>query len=398
MTPPIDTLRHKLQQLQHLHASGALGAQAYADARTAVERQIVDQVLLDGQAVPAAPVRPSRGLQAGLIVGVLALALAGYAYTGAPGFTGAQSPAAAAPVAADDGSPPVSDEQVAEIVNRLAQRLKDQPDDVAGWALLARAYSAMGRHAEAVPAYRKVLTLGGESADLLADYADALGALKNGSLDAEAAQLVQRALALEPDNIKATALAGSLAYDRRDYAGAVRQWEKVERALPRDSRMLGQVQASVAQARQLAGLPALTAAAAGASAPAVMASASASASAASAAATAISGSVSLAPALAARVAPEDTVFVFARAASGPRLPLAVLRKQVKDLPLNFHLDDSMAMAPNARISDHAQVIVSARISKSGQAQPQAGDLSGQAAAVAPGGRGVAVRISEVVGP
>lgn len=397
MTRPIDTLRHKLQQLQALHAGGALGAEAYADARTAVERQIVDQVLLDGQAVPAAPVRPSRGLQAGLIVGVLALALAGYAYTGAPGFTGAQSPAAAAaPVAADDGSPPVSDEQVAEIVNRLAQRLKDQPDDVAGWALLARSYSAMGRHAEALPAYRKILALGGESADLLADYADALGALKNGSLDAEAAQLVQRALALEPDNIKANALAGSLAYDQRDYAGAVRQWEKVERALPRDSRMLGQVQASVAQARQLAGLPALTAAAAGADAPAVMASASASA--ASAAATAISGSVSLAPALAARVAPEDTVFVFARAASGPRLPLAVLRKQVKDLPLNFRLDDSMAMAPNARISDHAQVIVSARISKSGQALPQAGDLSGQAAAVAPGGRGVAVRISEVVGP
>lgn len=394
MTRPIDTLRHKLQQLQALHAGGALGAEAYADARTAVERQIVDQVLLDGQAVPAAPVRPSRGLQAGLIVGVLALALAGYAYTGAPGFTGAQSPAAAAPVAADDGSPPVSDEQVAEIVNRLAQRLKDQPDDVAGWALLARSYSAMGRHAEALPAYRKILALGGESADLLADYADALGALKNGSLDAEAAQLVQRALALEPDNIKANALAGSLAYDQRDYAGAVRQWEKVERALPRDSRMLGQVQASVAQARQLAGLPALTAAAAGADAPAVMASASA----ASAAATAISGSVSLAPALAARVAPEDTVFVFARAASGPRLPLAVLRKQVKDLPLNFRLDDSMAMAPNARISDHAQVIVSARISKSGQALPQAGDLSGQAAAVAPGGRGVAVRISEVVGP
>ena len=396
MTRPIDTLRHKLQQLQALHASGALGAEAYADARTAVERQIVDQVLLDGQAEPAAPARPSRGLQAGLIVGVLALALAGYAYTGAPGFTGVQSPAAAAPVAAGDGSPQVSDEQVAEIVNRLAQRLKDQPDDVAGWALLARAYSAMGRQAEAVPAYRKVLALGGENADLLADYADALGALKNGSLDAEAAQLVQRALALEPDNIKANALAGSLAYDQRDYAGAVRQWQKVERALPRDSRMLGQVQASIAQARQLAGLPALTAAAAGADAPAVMASASASA--ASAAATAISGSVSLAPALAARVAPEDTVFVFARAASGPRLPLAVLRKQVKDLPLNFRLDDSMAMAPNARISDHAQVIVSARISKSGQAQPQAGDLSGQAAAVAPGGRGVAVRISEVVGP
>ncbi|MBC7938862.1 MAG: c-type cytochrome biogenesis protein CcmI, partial [Chitinophagaceae bacterium] len=106
--------------------------------------------------------------------------------------------------------------------------------------------------------------------------------------------------------------------------------------------------------------------------------------------------VQLAPALAARASPEDTVFILARPAQGPRMPLAVLRKQVKDLPLAFTLDDTMAMAPGATISSHARVVVSARISKSGDAMPRPGDLSGQSDPVAPGATGIELRISEVV--
>jgi len=88
--------------------------------------------------------------------------------------------------------------------------------------------------------------------------------------------------------------------------------------------------------------------------------------------------------------------VFARAVDGPRMPVAIVRKRVKDLPLNFTLDDSMAMAPTAKISDHAKVVVIARVSKSGDAMPKPGDMSGQSAAVAPGATGVAVSISELV--
>jgi cytochrome c-type biogenesis protein CcmH len=246
--------------------------------------------------------------------------------------------------------------------------LKERPDDVKGWTLLARAYSAMGRHAEAVPVYQKVLALSGETANLLADYADTLGALNGGKLSDEAIKMVERALVLEPDNIKARALAGSAAFDRRDYATAVRQWEAVVAALPPDSSFVPELQASIAQARELGGMPAapvapaaLQAAAAQPAAPAAPARPAAPAA---ATATAISGSVGLAPALAKQVSPDDTVFIFARAAEGPRMPLAVLRKQVKDLPTSFTLDDSLAMAPTAKISDHARIIVSARISKS----------------------------------
>ena len=120
-------------------------------------------------------------------------------------------------------------------------------------------------------------------------------------------------------------------------------------------------------------------------------------SAAVAAGSGVSGIVTLDPALRAKAAPDDSVFVFARPAQGGRMPLAVLRAKVADLPLRFRLDDSMAMAPGMTISSVPLVTVGARISKTGNAIAQAGDLSGQlAAAVAPGTQGIALRIDRVV--
>ena len=459
----IDALRQQLHALQARHDRGELDADALAQARQPLERLLVDAVLkptanppaADPPAadLPAAPVappapaepQPSRRLQAGLALAVLALALLGYAFTGSPGQAGWGPASADATNAANganagnagnagqagdtasaaDGSAQPTPAQVAEMVDRLARRLKDRPDDAAGWALLARAYSAMGRYAEAVPAYDKVLALKGETADLLADSADALAGLNQGKLNPQALARIERALVLDPDNLKALALAGSAAFDARDFATAVRQWQRVESALPANSAFRSQIQASLAEARQLGGLPAAAPGAAVAGLPAsaatgavtsaatgaVTGAATGAAAAAShrvgaaspgdaavLARSAVSGRVTLDPALAARAGANDTVFVFARAASGPRMPLAVLRKQVKDLPFDFTLDDSMAMAPTAKISSQSQVVVSARISPSGDALPQAGDLAGQAAAVAPGTRSIALRIAEVLGP
>jgi cytochrome c-type biogenesis protein CcmH len=394
MNVRIDALRQKLQQLQALHDSGALGASAYAEARAPLERELVEAVMQGAATAPV--VRPSRRLGFGLALGIVVLAVAGYSVTGSPLLAGrgiGGAPAAA--VVADNGGPPVTDEQINEIVARVAKRLEEQPDDAAGWTLLARAYSAMGRQSEAIPAFRKALALTGEDATLLADYADALAAQDNGRFSPETLKIIDRALALEPDNFKALALSGSAAFDQGDYTMAVRQWEQVERSLPPDSRMLPQVRASIAQARELGGLPAAAAGMAASPAPATAAN-PAPAGSTVAAAKVLRGRVSLAPALAASASPQDTVFVLARPAEGARMPLAVLRKQVKDLPLDFTLDDSMAMAPTAKVSDHARIVVLARVSKSGEAMPRPGDLSGQSAVVAPGASGIEVQISDVV--
>jgi cytochrome c-type biogenesis protein CcmH len=110
----------------------------------------------------------------------------------------------------------------------------------------------------------------------------------------------------------------------------------------------------------------------------------------------VAGRIELAPALAARAAPDDTVFIFARPAEGARMPLAILKKKVRDLPLDFRLDDSLAMSPAARLSGATRVVVGARVSKSGQAMPQPGDLEGHSAAIAPGQQGLKIVIGEVL--
>lgn len=227
---------------------------------------------------PAETVNPQapRRLQAGLVVIVLALAVAGYAITGAPGQSGlgprpAATVASAAPAPANDAD--ASPAQVAEVVEQIVQRLKEQPENATGWALLARAYAAMGRHTEAVPAFERAVALAGEQADLLADQAEALAALNNGELDAQATNLVTRALAAQASHPKARVLAGGAAFNRRDYAAAIGHWEQALRGLPPNSPVAQQVVAGMTQARQLGGgggvgAASAPAAAAGGSAPA----------------------------------------------------------------------------------------------------------------------------------
>ena len=320
----------------------------------------------DGEATA----RPSRRLLAGLGAMVLLIACAGYGWTGSPSaLSGNRDSRQAVPH-------PVESQPIAAMVEQLAARLQQRPDDGRGWALLGRSNAALGRAADAVTAYAKALALIGDEPNLLADYADVL-AVHNRSLAGEPTRLIERALAIEPRHPKALLLAGTAAFDRRDYAAAVVHWENIGDAASSDAALAQQLRAGIAEARERGRLPAVAAAT-------------------PARGDAVSGVVSLAPALAAKVGPDDTVFVFARAAEGPRLPLAILRKRARELPFDFRLDDSMAMAAQARLSAFDKVIVTARVSRSGNALPQDGDLIGQSAAVAPGATGLRIEVSDVV--
>jgi cytochrome c-type biogenesis protein CcmH len=230
------------------------------------------------------------------------------------------------------------------MVERLALRLAQNPDDAEGWAMLARSYNVLGRYQDASLAYGKAVARIPGNASLLADYADALAMARGRRLQGEPEALIQRALAANPKHIKSLALAGSVAFEKRDYAGALSYWERITQLVPPDSDVARSIGGSIKEARTLAGAPA---------AP-VMAAASQPAA---DAARGVSGIVQLAPALAGKVAPDDTVFIFARAAEGPRMPLAVLRKKASELPITFTLDDSLAMTPQARLSGVPQIIV-----------------------------------------
>ncbi len=342
--------------------------------------------------VPTAA-RPSPTLVGIVAAAVVAVAVSGYLWKGSPDYA-RQASAVAGREAAKPTGTPTELEQIAAMVDQLAARMKERPGDAEGWTMLARSYTVLGRFAEAAPAYAKAIALQPSSPGLLADYADVLIAANDGRESAASNELIAHALALDAHHPKALALAGTAAYDRGDYAGAAAQWQRLAAALPPGSEVVQQVEASVAEARQKAGL----APAAPGPAPAAQAGATAvpPAGPSIGAGKSVSGTVSLAPGLAAQTAPGDTVFVFARA-PGSRMPLAVRRATVAELPLSFTLDDSMAMSPAARLSGAAEVVVGARVSKSGNAIPQPGDLAGEAAPVAPGASGIAVQIGTVVG-
>jgi len=379
----VASLRRQLEQITVLHRSGGLDDAQYGNARQALERRIVDAVVGTPAATADTPAR-SRALPLGLALFVCAVAAAGYAAIGTPRALGL---AAAGPAAPAEGGHSTTSEQVDAMLEKLAARLKDKPDDVEGWVMLGRSLAVLGRHEQAMPALKRAVALRGDDAALLADYADALAMVNGRSLDGEPSRLIEQALKIDPNNIKALSLAGAAAFNRQDYAGALRHWEKAVQLAP-NSEMGQQIQGGIDEARKLAG--------AGAAAPALPATVPPAATAPPPAGTSVSGTVTLAPALAAKAKPDDTLFVFARAAEGPRMPLAILRKQVKDLPLSFTLDDSMAMSPEARVSSVPRVVVGARISARGNATPQAGDLQGFSAPVAPGAAGLKIQISETV--
>ena len=421
MTPDIPTLKQQIFQLKELHNAGALSTPLYEENRAVLERQLLDCVLAStanpGVATTAAarptaaavPAKKAEHLSPGLLallgVVVLAIAGAGYWVMGSPVGAGIEPGGVAATGAGQTGqagagaaSHQTTAEQIAAMAEKLTARLKDQPDDAEGWAMLARSYSVLGRHPEALPAYERAVALRADDAQLLADYADSLAVKNQRVLAGEPMKWVEKALKIDPRNVKALALAGTNAFVGKDYAGAVKYWEQVIQFGPTDSSYVQQVQASLAEARELGGLPPVAGKPAGSTTSTALASTTSPAQPVSLSNKQVSGTVSLAPALARQAGPEDTLFVFARGPDGKGMPLAILRKKVKDLPLQFTLDDSTAMSPAAKISGVSSVVVSARISKTGEAFPQAGDLSGQTGPVNVGTGSLKVEIRDIVQP
>ena len=289
------------------------------------------------------------------------------------------------------GEHKVTRQDIEALAEKLAAKLKDDPANVDGWVMLARTYQALDRNEDSARAFDRAVALLPDNADLLADYADLLATIDGGFRE-KSVQLIEQALKADPRHWKALALAGTAAFNRKDYKTAVGYWERMKATVPPTSPLAGSIDASIAEARELGGLKAAAAPAA----PLPATPAAPPAATAASAGARIAGTVQLAPALADKVSPTDTVYIFARAVDGPRMPLAILKKQAKDLPVTFALDDSMAMTPSLALSNFPSVVVGARVSKSGSATPQSGDLEGLSSAVKLGATGLAVVIDRTL--
>lgn len=365
-------------------ADGAIGPDEHEAAVAELSRRLAVEVgPARAPAPPTPPLRRAWLIGIALLVVIPAAAVILYTRLGNPEAISAASSAG------EPNAHEMSDPQILAMVDSLAQRLKTRPDDADGWVLLARSYQALGRFGEAADAYAHADTLIPNNPALLADYADALAMAQGRKLAGQPAALAARALAIDPNHRKALALAATAALEARDVDAALAYWRRLLAQFPEDSDDAKQIMAIVAEIESAKnGLNAPP--------PAAREQPRSPAATPPAVAAAIAGRVDISPALASKVALTDTVFIFARAVEGPRMPLAVLRIPARELPKDFRLDDSMGMAPGVKLSATPMVIIEARISKSGNALPQAGDLSGKSAPVKPGASGIKVTIDQVV--
>lgn len=377
--PARNATARRLRALEEAFAEGVVDADEYAAKRAEL-----------GAAAKATPSRPSRLAFGALLLAALLLpatAILLYRLVGAPQALDPANLTAASPPHGDRGP------EMEKAIALLAERLKQQPDDVEGWALLGRAYQAMGRAAESLDAFKHAHELAKDNATLAVEYAQALALSVPGQrIDGEPRALLENALKAEPTNQRALWLLGISDYQAGDYDAAIARWNVLLPLLQPGSEVAQSVQAQIADAEaKRDGKP---------SAPAVAAAppeTAATDAADAAPSPKIVVSVALAPALKGQLDPEATLFVFARAASGPPMPLAIQKRKAGELPLTVTLDDGMAMMPTMKLSKFPQVVVGARVSKSGNAMPQSGDLQTVSAPLSSSGeQAVTLTIDQVV--
>lgn len=250
-----------------------------------------------------------------------------------------------------------------QAVAELRDHLRQKPDDLQGWLLLAQTESAMHRNAEARDAYGQALRIDTHNASAMVGWAEADSMVRSDHrIDGRALDLLKQAVQADPANQRGLWLLGISQFQHDDYANAAATWQRLLPLLEPGSTVAKAVteQIAVAQARA-GGKPAPPSPATGPK---------------------LTLQVSLAPALRAKLKPGSTLFVYARAEQGPPMPLAVARLDADRLPATVTLTDAMAMAPQLTLSSVQKAFVGARISASGQALAEPGDLEGDAGVVA----------------
>ena len=414
----LDLFKQQLAELDADLAAGKLDQSQYESARQDLEREALTNIGAGKEQQPGGTALPSARLTAlALLVAVPTSALVLYLTLGSQDMITRMEPGAVAQNAtaqghsgAPDGMPPLD-----VLVEKLEARMQQTPDDAEGWIMLGRTYFAMRNPAKAEAALARAYELTPTDTGLLLAYAEAFAANHDNSLEGRPSELIAEALKLDPTDVTARWLSGMAAFQRGQFAASVVAWKAVLAEIDPNSEDADELRQLIDNAEQRAGVPSearLAAQAPASPSPSAASNApsragqptgvvpvvnpkasdssaqpkeqsasdaepTANTETAAATAAAIDVAVALSPTLSGRAAPDTTVFVYAKAAAGPPMPLAVQRIRVADLPTTLRLDDSMAMMPAMRLSSFPQVIVGARVSASGQAMPQPGDLEGE---------------------
>ena len=366
--------REHLAELERELAQGSLDQAGFELSHEELTQRLLEDAPPPTTTVQNTPQRPKL-LMAGLAVVIPVLAFALYFVVGTPIALDPQLTAQAS------GEEQITPERLATMAEQLAQRLDKEPNNAEAWVMLGRIQRALAHYDEADAALQKALSLA-RNDDVLIERAEVLAQKNNGSFKGEPWAIINLVLKADPKHGNALLLAGSAAFSEGRFKEALVYWEKVRAILPPASPDLPALAEAIDKARERVGLPPLSPATNLANAPA--SAGAVPAKPASDGTERLTGRVSIDSALAVKVSPQDTVFIYANAAEGPRMPLAIIRTTVDKLPYDFVLDDSLAMNPQMKLSQVKSVMVRARISKSGNAMPQAGDFGASVGPVTPG--------------
>ena len=385
----LSIFRQQFAELGQDRANGVLTDELYQQARRELERRLLDETGVT-ETTPTMTRRQVSSRSVAVALAIIVPTVSGLLYweLGNPlAMTQPTADSLSAQGSSEDAHPS-SDDALDALIERLKRKMEQNPNDGVGWALLARSYVGMGRHTDAVPIFEKAVQLIPDDAQILADYADSLGVVHGRKLEGKPEVLIQQALKIDPRNVKALMLAGTVAFNRKNYARAAKDWEQAHANLPADvdPEMTQQLMAAIAEAKsQLGGGQEVVPAYSEPAAPAQPTGQTGQPR-------TIRGTVTVAPSLAGKGSETDTLFVFAREMSGPPMPVAIMRATKKDLPFTFQLDDSTSPMPSRKLSGAGAVVIVARLSKSGQAMPQSGDLEGTSQPVNSGVDGITVVI------
>jgi cytochrome c-type biogenesis protein CcmH len=356
--------RDQLAKLEQDLSEGTLGKEDYAQARAELQRRLLEE---SQEQDDTAKLNPPRKTMVGIGIALPLVAGAFYLMIG--------SPASMNPGGAHEMADP---KELERMVLVLAEKLEKEPDNPKGWSMLARSYKVMGRSVEAEKAFERAGAFIDDDASMLAAYADVVATNAGGSLAGKPAMLIEKALKADPDHPMALWLSGTADLEAKNYARALQTWERLAAMLPPGSEDARMLEGAINDVRVRSGLAA--------KAPSTAVAAAAGGN--------VSGTVELDPALKGKAGPNDTVMVVARL-PGTRMPLAAVRLRASELPVKFVLDDSQSMNPQSPLSAATEVEVEARISKSGMAKAESGDLISAAQTVKVGTRGIALRVAQV---
>jgi len=364
--------RDQILDLDREHDSGHISDQEWQQSRDELSLRLLE----DTSAVddPAAKAEKPATLTALVLAVALPLSAMGlYMWVG--------QPEALNPLALKSPDQ-VDPKDLAKLAQTLAEKLKEKPDNLQGWVMLGRTYRTLENFEGALNAYDTALKLSDDD-DLKLERIEVIAMQRQGQFDGEPWRVIREILQKDPEHFGALLTAGSASYAEGKFADALKYWEKARKPLDANNSDLPGLDNAIATVRDKLGMPAAT-----------VSSASASSSGTGVAGLSVSGQVSLSAAVKAKASPNDVVFIYATPVNGDRMPLAIFKTTVAQLPFNFTLDDSTAMAPDRKLSAAGEVMVKVRVSKSGNAMPQPGDLSASLGPVKVGAKGLKLEIKD----